>query len=405
MKDNFPGYYHDPDFKKLFNECIFVFDASVLLALYELPKEDTENLFNAWENEKLFDRLWIPYQVALEYQRNRWKSISIQESSFNVKDGLADIKKSIKKLDSDLDKLSLLQHQHCDVKKIADTLNEISIFVDELNQESPNFLLDDLIRENIDYIFTNKVGRQFSAEEMEKIYQEGAERFRNNIAPGYLDKNKDTVKRFGDLVLWKQIIDYSKSVKKPVVFITNEKKADWWFKGNNGELFGPQAELVEEFANETGQIFHMYRLSQFLKHINEYLQVNVEKETVEHVDDMARNDALFEITNDSIFEITNDSDTEFILLNRLEQIESSKLEFKEYFNKKVVNLKDKERIVFEVIGELMEEYGGRAPINILSTELTQRFKFSKEEIDVLISLLLIKKLIFQSQKGYLMYNL
>ena len=85
-------------------------------------------------------------------------------------------------------------------------------------------------------------------------------------------------------MLWKQIIDYAKDKRKPVVFITNEKKKDWWFQNDKKDIFGPQAELIEEFLAQTEQIFHMYRLPYFLKKIEEYFEIKVKKGTLEHIE-------------------------------------------------------------------------------------------------------------------------
>jgi replicative DNA helicase Mcm len=62
--------------------------------------------------------------------------------------------------------------------------------------------------------------------------------------------------------------------------------------------------------------------------------------------------------------------------------------------------RDKFRVVQEVIKELEEEYGGRAPTNILITELEDRYNMSEEKAEELIRLLKRKGIIFEPQQGY-----
>jgi hypothetical protein len=71
MRRAFPGYYRptEDEFSELWNGCLFAFDANVLLNLYRYSLE-TSNEFLTILSE-ISDRLWIPHQAALEYQRRR----------------------------------------------------------------------------------------------------------------------------------------------------------------------------------------------------------------------------------------------------------------------------------------------------------------------------------------------
>ncbi len=377
MKYLFPGYYHSPDFKKLFKECIFVFDSSVLLSIYELTKEESDNFFNAIENDKIKEKLWIPHQVALEYQRNRWKSISIQESSVNIKKRLTKLSIDIQNLEKNLKKLSMLQSQYINADEIQEGLNNIQTIIDELKiKKMPNLLLNDIIRNKIDKLFKNRIGNSYPKEKLEKIYSEGEKRFKNKIPPGYEDINKETIKKYGDLVLWKQIIDNAKLKEKPVVFVTNEKKNDWWFKGDTGNLLGPQADLIEEFYNETGQIFHMYRLSDFLKRIRKYLEIIVEDNTVEHVEDISDRNAL----------------KEFLVEDYLDP-DAGLIEYKTP-RPRTVNL------MLNLIQEYEEEYEG-APINIIIDEMFNKYDIGRTESIRIIQNLKRRKMVFWPYEGHI----
>jgi hypothetical protein len=63
MRNIFPGYYRptDEEFYKMWQECIFVFDANVLLNLYRYSPDTRDELLDVLE--RLKDRIWIPHQA------------------------------------------------------------------------------------------------------------------------------------------------------------------------------------------------------------------------------------------------------------------------------------------------------------------------------------------------------
>ena len=70
MKDMFPEYYQptEDEFKQLWADAIFVFDANVLLDIYRYSPKASKELIGILKD--LDDRIWLPYQFALEYHRN-----------------------------------------------------------------------------------------------------------------------------------------------------------------------------------------------------------------------------------------------------------------------------------------------------------------------------------------------
>ena len=54
------------------------------------------------------------------------------------------------------------------------------------------------------------------------------------------------------------------SEKKPVIFVTDDTKEDWWHVVK-GKTQGPRPDLVKEFVRTTGQEFHMYTPAPFLE--------------------------------------------------------------------------------------------------------------------------------------------
>ena len=301
MKDIFPEYYHSPNLENLLNECLFVLDSCAILELYHSKKKDAIEAFQVLEDPQIINRLWIPHQVALEYQRNRYKRIidyenanNIPESLGNINTRIDDVCGSIDKFKKILNNVSLIQEQNIDLEDIVNIANNAETDLKEIKRRfinikksyKPNYLCNDEIRDRIDKLFENKIGNPFTSKEYIEIYKEGEERYKNNIPPGYLDsKSKKTNKKYGDLIIWKQIINYAKSEKENIIFITNDEKEDWWFiqPYTNNKRLGPQAELVDEFVSETEREFHMFTFKEFLIEINDKLDLGRDSDALEHV--------------------------------------------------------------------------------------------------------------------------
>src|SRR5205807_1363558 len=99
------------------------------------------------------------------------------------------------------------------------------------------------------------------------IRKEGEDRYAKKIPPGFEDAKKASEggDKFGDLIIWKEMIEKAKTDQRPIIFVTDDGKSDWWYV-HHGKKVGPHPELVEEFLGTTGQQFHIYELLQFLRY-------------------------------------------------------------------------------------------------------------------------------------------
>ena len=79
MKDTFFEYnrLHEEEIKNLWDRAIFIFDTNVLLNLYRYSDDTSKKFLETIV--KLETRVWIPYQVGLEFNKNRLKVISEQK--------------------------------------------------------------------------------------------------------------------------------------------------------------------------------------------------------------------------------------------------------------------------------------------------------------------------------------
>lgn len=118
------SYYRptSEQFKQLWNECLFVFDTNVLLDLYRYPEQTRKELLQTFH--LIADRIWIPFQVALEYQENRLSVISEQVKRYDeVKKILRDMEK---KLAEDMNRLQLKKrHSSINPSELLEGINGI----------------------------------------------------------------------------------------------------------------------------------------------------------------------------------------------------------------------------------------------------------------------------------------
>jgi hypothetical protein len=287
MKTKFKEFYRysDVDIKKIWNECIFVFDTNVLLDLYRYSKETSDKYIGVLKKIKIEKRIWIPHQVGLEFHKRRIILISDLKNSYSeikkiLEDSIADAQK---KIDDKYHK----EHPFLDFKNIYTELDgclkKIIGIIDENEKAHPDWFNKDTILDELDDLLKGNIGDNYSQERLIEIYKEGKERYSNNIPPGYEDAtDKDNERKYGDLILWYQIIDKAKDSKKPIIFITRDKKEDWWWK-QSGNTIGPRHELKKEILTKAKVEFHMYDSERFLEYAFEHYKQVVDKEALKEI--------------------------------------------------------------------------------------------------------------------------
>ena len=309
MKELFSGYYRPSkmEFQEIWQSATFVLDANILLNMYRYPEEARRQLFTVLQS--IAPRLWVPYQAALEFQRNRLTVIAEQKKRFS------DVRKVLESSTSgmiyELKNLHLKKrYSSIQADELVSALEEqITNFLVKFDQlEATQLLVEnsDPIREQLDQLLKEKFGESFSQEEIDKIYKEGEVRFKSEIPPGYKDQKKETEsksdifsydgviyqRKYGDFVLWKQIINKAlQDSIQSIVFITDDEKEDWWWitDSQGKKKIGPRPELVNEISREAGtKLFYMYNSEQFMKHSKEFLNTNVTDESISQVREIAR---------------------------------------------------------------------------------------------------------------------
>ncbi|MGE6625820.1 PIN-like domain-containing protein [Bacillus pumilus] len=281
MKQQFREFYFDKDDKEIWEDSIIVLDTNVLLNLYRYTKETSDQILNLLQKYK--DNLWMPHQVALEYHYNR-KSVIVEQSGSYKKvcDAFNAIPNEIRNsLNQDL---SIFKKRHKDdvdsfIENIKNVTDEQIKKLKERNEKELDLTKEDTIKNKITNLYLHKVGNPYDESKMEKLEKEAEDRFKKNIPPGYkdFDKKKDIKfhngvviqNKFGDLILWKQLLDFATEKKANIIFLTDEQKEDWWYDIKN-KIIGPRIELLNEFTFVTNKEFHMFSSIGFVeRHLND----------------------------------------------------------------------------------------------------------------------------------------
>lgn len=293
MKKELSEFYKptDAEFKKLWQDCIFVFDANVLLNLYRYPQKTTKKLLSIITKVK--DRIWIPNQAAFEYQKNRLEVINKQEKAYE--DVMSLFQGTYSQLEKNIETYTQHPFLNCKqiIKKISASHKTLENEIKKISQKHPDWKNKDDIRDSLDKLFKDKVGEVYSSEELCEIYKEGDIRYQKEIPPGYKDKKKDSkdlteIRKYGDLIIWYQLIKKAKSENKPIIFITDDQKDDWWWEVL-GEKVGPRFELIKEFKDKTKNSFYMYRSAQFISYAGEHLSLKVTQEVIDDIKKVQEN--------------------------------------------------------------------------------------------------------------------
>jgi PIN like domain len=289
MRDLFPGYYRPTteQFRQMWQECIFSLDANALLHIYRYSSETREELLNIYDQLK--DRIWLTNQAVLEYHKNREDVISQQHS---ISD---EIEAALKEVSNKIEAKYKRGHPFADTnlitKIIKMAIQKIKASIEDAQSKYPDLLVNDLLLERITDLFDGRVGKQFAPKRLEEIYKEFEQRYKLLIPPGYKDKKlkREDFEKYGDGVLWCQLIDYAKEQKKPIILITDDTKEDWW-RIEKGKTIGPRPEIIEEMRSKGGVAFYLYNVSQFMKYAKEFLGIQVQQIAIDEVRDVEQQD-------------------------------------------------------------------------------------------------------------------
>jgi predicted nucleic acid-binding protein len=273
--------------KKIWKKADFVFDTNILLNFYKYSDDTRNELFNAIE--RLGGRVWLPDHVLCEFMKKRASTI------FECVQRYDTIKKDTEKFIIKISETLLINPKSNGLDVLSENIFKI---IDKLKDKdlSVTHPAEDKILERLLSIFNKKIGEKYTDEKLKEIYVLGYKRYQKNFPPGYKDRVKeksdsihngedsydDINNQYGDFVIWSQILDSIKKKDRDIIFITNDKKEDWW-EICSGKTLGPRVELKREFYNNSDNDILFYDMMRFLDFSNKFESANIPSSVMEEV--------------------------------------------------------------------------------------------------------------------------
>lgn len=307
MRKEFFEFYRpsEAEFHELWANALIVLDTNALLNLYRTPNNARDEFINVLEI--LSDQLWIPYQVGLEFHRNRLNVISVKGKV--IEDALINANNVFEKVRDDVQKIELDKYGlNIDTAPLLEQLRtsseNLSKAIKSVHDSQIAVATTDTIRESLERLYDGKIGSPpINQAEMTTLVADGERRYIEKIPPGFSDKDKDKnpadatfihgdikyERKYGDLIFWRQLIEHTKKTgTKYIILVTADKKEDWW-KREEGKTIGPHPELIKEIHREANlNTFWMYSPDQFMTFAAQYANAVITKEAIEEVRDVNR---------------------------------------------------------------------------------------------------------------------
>ncbi|MRX73643.1 hypothetical protein GJU40_15985 [Bacillus lacus] len=244
------------------NFCV-VYDTNIYLNLYEYSPEVTN--FFVGLTDKIIDNLILPDTVKREFDRNHSICLNRQRKKFEnvitlLNKPLNQMKDKINKQFSILKgykfpNIDRLQEQvEENIHQVEGAFEDYASELDVLNEFNNRFLDEDKIKKLVDSLASkNNLLKAFSLDEIYLLCAEGEKRYSKSTPPGYKDgKDKSGVQAYGDLLIWKEVMNYCRDLNLNLIFVTDDVKEDW-YELNNSERVGFRQELISEFNMQTSQ--------------------------------------------------------------------------------------------------------------------------------------------------------
>ncbi|MCX4484162.1 PIN-like domain-containing protein [Streptomyces anulatus] len=273
-----------------------VLDANVLLSLYrsnERTRNDTLLVL-----ERLRNQLWIPYQVLMEFWRNKDLRSVRGHHGMKARDAIGALDKvsrsSVDALDRWIKDVHLINNDEArrriDTAKNALTsaLDDLKSIIQEQAEKDALAVVatySDPILAKLEPLLQGRIGEPFSSDELLSTVDEAQHRASSKIPPGYEDyESKPPDQAAGDYILWKQVLREASHRQCDVLLVTADVKEDWWVPSDEKVPARPRNELVAELRKEASGALLMLTPSQLLAKADEVFGLKVDKQSVSELE-------------------------------------------------------------------------------------------------------------------------
>lgn len=249
--------YDIEELKRMLKHAVLAFDTNALLGLYSYSPKILQDIKGLLTKDTVKNRLFVPYHTAEEFYKNKDRVIQRVQSIYSSK--LGGVTSAINALQQDINKTHFLSDwvvaAKTKLQKAVETMRET------YKAQEVDF---DKTSETIEEIFYDGcVGHEL--ENSEFYENEFEKRLKYDIPPGITDSQKKQNKS-GDFIIWSELLGKAKVEKTDIIFVTNEKKFDWWDKCDKDR---PNKQLLVEFNKKTGQRCYFFNMDSFIRSLAE----------------------------------------------------------------------------------------------------------------------------------------
>lgn len=248
LTDDFAHYYRlDPDSERsAFDEGLIVLDTNVLLNILRYSSPAREELLQVIE--KIGERCFIPYQIALEYNRNRVSVVADHHKELEtIEKSVGEVRSSLRTLVATSRKRRILSEE------VAQNLDDAATeLMDEIGSEIANAITQydlnapsmvgrvDQWTARLMAALAGKVASAPSEQQREADTKEAGRRREAQLAPGFKDKVG------GDYLWWAETLRNPDIKGRKLLVISDDvAKGDWLFE-QHGITIGPHEILMSD---------------------------------------------------------------------------------------------------------------------------------------------------------------
>ena len=244
---------------------LVIMDSNVWLNLYTIHPLALEEIVEKISENK--DKFWISNQVHREFYRNsknkkdevieyyknaRLNCIKVLERAKDIVGQTFENFRRKQRTDGEFLKEVVLTDLQAVIQKFKSGYEELE---KSYKKELAAICERDIVSELVDEVYENSKTKDFSIMEKAQICEEGEIRYKYKIAPGYTDEEKksdfdggDFYRKYGDLIIWKEILKKVENTNTNTLFVQDEKKKDWFSEKGGTRL---AQVLYEEYAQAT----------------------------------------------------------------------------------------------------------------------------------------------------------
>lgn len=297
--------------EQFYRNALIVLDTNVLLDLYRYTSPARDQVLDALE--LVSDRLWLPYQVGLEFVRGRPKVIKdrmddLRHAGARVQNHLDSAWKNVAAAASEVSQLldqyaadeegqselrSLINRNTFQdmMKSWKEALLERVATITSTQDIALSTLAtgSDSVLPRVSRLFGDRLGKQPHPSRVRQLVEDAISyRFPNEIPPGFKDTSKSNATNLqiaGDFLLWEEIIEHAATLAEPrlVLLVSRDTKEDWYQTNVPGQQDRPWPSLIDEMRTRAGAALFIAQPKDFYKGIRDYLRADINIRTVEEI--------------------------------------------------------------------------------------------------------------------------